>query len=63
MAKPETTPALAPATPASPATATAPQPDKYHGAGGLYSIVNGERVLLSRTKTADEAAVTASSQA
>lgn len=37
---------------ASPAAAAAPLIDKHHGTGGLYSIVNGERVLVSHTKTA-----------
>ena len=37
---------------ASPATAAAPLPDEHHGTGGLYSIVNGERVLVSCTKPA-----------
>ena len=47
----------------SPATTAAPQPDKHLGTGGLYSIVNGERVLLSRTKAADDASAAASPQA
>ena len=48
----------------SPATAEVQQPDKHQGTGGLYSIVNGERVLLGRTKAAvDDASAAASSQA
>lgn len=51
MTKPEsrevaTTAATAFAAPA------ALQPDKHHGTGGLYRIVNGQRVLVDRSKAA-----------
>lgn len=48
---------------ASPATAAAPLPDKHHGTGGLYSIVNGERVQVSHTKPAGETTGTAKAKA
>ena len=47
-----TAPATAPAaTPAAPNTT----PDEHHGKGGMFSIVNGQRVMQSRSLTAEEA--------
>ena len=48
---------------ASPATAATPLPDKHHGTGGLYSIVNGERVRVSHTKPAADATGAAKAKA
>lgn len=45
------------ATPASvPAVATAATAwaDEHQGAGGAYEMVNGQRVLVSRTQAADQ---------
>lgn len=37
-----------PAAPAAPAV-TNTEPDTHHGRGGMYTVVNGQRVLMHRT--------------
>lgn len=34
------------------ASPTPVPPDKHHGTGGLYSVVNGQRVLVDRSQAA-----------
>lgn len=43
-----------PASP-TPAAVTSPAHDEHHGRGGMYTVVNGQRVLLGRTQAAHEA--------
>lgn len=33
----------------------APADDPAHGRGGMYQLINGQRVLVHRTQSADEA--------
>lgn len=41
--------------PVTAAAAVAPEPDANHGRGGMYTVVNGQRVLVGRTQAEHEA--------
>lgn len=39
----------------TPATESSTPPDANHGRGGMYTVVNGQRVLVGRTQAEHEA--------
>lgn len=44
------------------AAAVAPDADANHGRGGMYTMVNGQRVLVERTQTDHEVSAAVSTQ-